>query len=61
MSTRPDEADDADRAEQQRSALPDDDNDDLPTPATTSLDEADEADALEQGTEVRQDDDEWER
>lgn len=55
MTSSPDEANEADLAEQQRSALPDDANDDFPTATSVSLDEANEADALEQGAEVGED------
>jgi hypothetical protein len=53
MTSRPDEADDADVAEQQRPAI----DDDTPPPRPAAPpDAADEADALEQGTEVVGDD-----
>jgi hypothetical protein len=56
MSTSPfDDANEADVAEQRRSATNRDD-DAPPTPPAVSPDEADEADALEQGTEVGDDD-----
>ncbi len=55
MSTPPfEEADEADRADQQRSVV---DDDDIHTPPRVSFGEADEADALEQGAEVGEDDD----
>jgi hypothetical protein len=55
MSTPPfDDADEADRADQLRSVV---DDDDIPTPPEVSFGEADEADALEQGTEVGEDED----
>jgi|1185.fasta_scaffold426951_2 hypothetical protein len=61
MSSSPfDDADEADVAEQQRSATNRDD-DASPTPPTASPDQADEADALEQGTEVGEDDDDYDR
>ncbi len=57
MTPRPDEADDADIAEQQRSVT--DDDDAPPIRPTASPDDADEADALEQGAEVVGDDYEY--
>jgi hypothetical protein len=54
MTSRPDEADDADIAEQQRPAI--DDDEAPPIRPAASPDAADEADALEQGTEVVGDD-----
>jgi hypothetical protein len=57
MTSTPDEADEADVAEQQRSVA-EDDASELPTPPTAALDEANEADVLEQGAEVGLDDDE---
>jgi hypothetical protein len=59
MTSRPDEADDADLAEQQRSVTGDDDA--PPTRPTATPDQADEADALEQGTEVVGDDEDYDR
>ncbi len=55
MTSSPDEANDADVAEQQRSVIPGDDNDALPGAPTARLDEANEADALEQGAEIVED------
>lgn len=52
MTSRPDDVDPADLADQQRAVLPGEDDAAPPTPAAASLDEADEADALEQGAEV---------
>ena len=61
MSSSPfDDANEADVAEQRRSATNGDD-DAPPGPAQVSSDEADEADALEQGTEVGEDDDDYDR
>ena len=61
MSTSPfDDANEADVAEQRRSAT-DRDDDAPPTPPAVSPDEADEADALEQGAEVGEDDDDYDR
>ena len=60
MSTSPfDEANEADVAEQQRSATNRDD-DGPPTPLTVPSDQANEADVLEQGAEVGEDDDDYE-
>jgi hypothetical protein len=61
MSTSPfDDANEADVAEQQRSATNRDD--DAPATAlTVPRDQADEADLLEQGAEVGEDDDEYDR
>jgi hypothetical protein len=61
MSTSPfDDANEADVAEQQRSASNRDDE--APrTPLTVPSDQADEADVLEQGAEVGEDDDEYDR
>lgn len=52
MTSRPDDVDPADLADQQRSVLPGEDDAAPPTPPAAGLDEADEADALEQGAEV---------
>jgi hypothetical protein len=61
VSTSPfDDANEADVAEQQRSATNRDD-DAPPTPPTVPMDQADEADVLEQGAEVGEDDDEYDR
>ena len=61
MSSSPfDDADEADVAEQQRSAT-NLDEDAPATPPTVSPDQADEADALEQGAEVGEDDDDYDR
>jgi hypothetical protein len=61
MSTSPfDDANEADVAEQQRSAT-DRDDDQPPTPPSVAPDEADEADAIEQGVEVGEDDDDYDR
>ena len=56
-STPFDEANEADVAEQQRSAT-DRDDDVSPGPPRVPLDEANEADALEQGAEVGEEDEE---
>ena len=55
MTATPDEANEADLAEQQRSVIPGDENGELPTRPTAALDDANEADALEQGAEVGED------
>jgi hypothetical protein len=61
MSTSPfDDANEADVAEQQRSAT-DRDDDAPPTAPSISSDQADEADVLEQGAEIGEDDDEYDR
>jgi hypothetical protein len=61
MSSSPfDDANEADVAEQQRSAA-DREDDATPTSLAASPDDADEADALEQGAEVGLDDDDYDR